>query len=115
MHLQVFTFDRIFCDFIQAVALVNTRIPFRLLWLLILGTLVSVDNAIAGDLNDDKQVDLEDGGLALIILSAHTVSETITLDREVDGDGKVGFAEVICIMEKIAGVRDSQSWRLPKQ
>ena len=70
------------------------------------GTWVYPPEQIPGDLNADDELNLEDAVLALMILSGNTVGTGISLDREVDGDGKVGLADAIYILEKVAGLRD---------
>jgi uncharacterized protein YkwD len=61
---------------------------------------------IPGDLDGNDVVGLEDAILALMVLSKTTVTATISLDNEVDGDYKIGLSEAIYIMQKIAGLRD---------
>lgn len=58
-----------------------------------------------GDLNDDCIVDLQDAIIALQIQSAITPISSIDLIADVNADGEIGLAEVICIMQKVAGVR----------
>ena len=60
-----------------------------------------------GDVNGDKNVTLADAILALKIACGVDVSgETISLSADVNEDGKIGLAEVIYIMQRVAGLRD---------
>jgi hypothetical protein len=56
-----------------------------------------------GDLNNDRAVDLKDAVIALQILSGILPDDMINATAEIDGDGKIGMAEVILIFQKMAG------------
>ncbi len=58
-----------------------------------------------GDLNDDCTVDLQDAIIALQIQSSITPISPIDLIADVNGDGKVGLAEVLYVMQHISQMR----------
>ncbi|MGD9972817.1 MAG: dockerin type I domain-containing protein [Desulfatirhabdiaceae bacterium] len=59
--------------------------------------------AILGDVNSDGLVDLEDIVMILTVLSGdNTLS--VNIEADVNGDEKIGMAEVIYILQKIAGL-----------
>ena len=60
-----------------------------------------------GDLNYSGTVDLADAILALKVLTGVPLPVNVTIHKESDanGDGKIGIAEVIYIMQKAAGLR----------
>jgi hypothetical protein len=58
-----------------------------------------------GDVNRDGKVDLLDAILAIRICIGMTPAEEVNTDTDVDGDGKIGMAEVIYILQKAAGLR----------
>ena len=57
-----------------------------------------------GDINGDQTVDLADGILAMQAATNGLVSEIIRKGADVNGDGKIGLAEVIYILQKISGL-----------
>jgi C1A family cysteine protease len=57
-----------------------------------------------GDINYDGVVGLDDANLALKILAGN--SALVYLEADVDGDGRIGFAESIYPLQTAAGVRD---------
>jgi hypothetical protein len=59
---------------------------------------------LLGDVNDDRVVDLKDVIVALQVVSGHTTGP-IRLAADVDGDGQVGLAEVVFVMDKVIGWR----------
>lgn len=58
----------------------------------------------SGDLNHLNGVDLADAVLALKVICGLNPSG-VFLDADVNGDGKIGLAEVIYILQKVAGLR----------
>jgi hypothetical protein len=58
-----------------------------------------------GDLNANCAVNLQDAIIALQIQSAVPPSDTIDLSADVNGDGKIGQAEVVYVLQKVAGIR----------
>ena len=52
---------------------------------------------VAGDLNGDGSLGLEDAVLALRIISNHQVPGPVDLDRELDQDGRIGLADALSI------------------
>ncbi len=65
-----------------------------------------IPKAGKGDVNRDDSVDLADAILALkVACEMGTSGENITVDADVNGDGKIGLAEVLYILEDISGLR----------
>ncbi len=64
---------------------------------------VSMALAIAGDVDNDLSVDMADAILVLKAVSG--IPATIHKDADVNGDGRIGLAEVLYILQKIAGTR----------
>lgn len=60
-----------------------------------------------GDLNGDLTVDFADAILAMQVISGISLSETVHKESDVNADGKIGMAEVIFILQKLAGFRDT--------
>jgi hypothetical protein len=60
---------------------------------------------LMGDLDDDGILRLQDAILALQFLSGFQPATVVSSLADVNGDGKIGLAEVIYIMQEIAGVR----------
>ena len=58
-----------------------------------------------GDLNADCIVDLKDAVIALQIQSVITPSGAINLSADINGDGRIGMAEAIYILQKMSGIR----------
>jgi len=56
-----------------------------------------------GDVNGDGAVNLEDVIKALQAVTGQTV-ESIYLEADADGDGRIGVAEAIMILRKLGGV-----------
>ena len=56
-----------------------------------------------GDLNDDGLINLEDAILAIQVCAGMTASTPIYKQADVNGDSKIGLAEVIYILQKVAG------------
>jgi uncharacterized repeat protein (TIGR03803 family) len=60
---------------------------------------------IPGDINHDSHVDLIDAILALQISAGKTPVQSVFPDADVNGDGKIGVAEAIYAMQKVAGMQ----------
>jgi hypothetical protein len=59
-----------------------------------------------GDLNNDDNVDLIDAIISLQVMSAiSSAAQTLYSRAEIDGDGKIGLADTVYILQKVAGVR----------
>ena len=58
-----------------------------------------------GDVNKDGNVDLLDAISALQVCIGITPAEEVNTNADVNGDGKIGVAEVIYILQKAAGLR----------
>jgi len=54
--------------------------------------------AVKGDINGDGQSDLKDTVLILQIIAGIQPESGISLSADVDGDGRIGIADVICAM-----------------
>jgi hypothetical protein len=62
--------------------------------------------AILGDVNGDRAVTLADAILALKVTGGlSTGGETVNKGASVNGDGKIGMAEVLYILQHAAGLR----------
>ena len=57
-----------------------------------------------GDVNGDEAVDMADAVLALQVLSGRQPADVKTA-ANVDGDGKIGLAEVVYILQKVGRAR----------
>ena len=62
------------------------------------------------DINGDSQVNLADGILSLQVLARVSVPEKVRSDyrgsdADVNGDGRVGLEELICILQKVCEER----------
>lgn len=61
---------------------------------------------MAGDLNNDGNVDLVDAILGLMILTqTDTAGEEIQLDADVDGNGYIDSRDLIYILQKVSNLR----------
>jgi M6 family metalloprotease-like protein len=58
-----------------------------------------------GDVNFSGDVDLADAILSIQVLAGMTPAGAVCKEADVDGDWKIGMAEVIYIMQKVAGMR----------
>ena len=66
----------------------------------------TVADILLGDVNNDGAVTIADAILACRVMSRMpTTGHTISSDADVNGDGKIGVAEVIYILQKVAGLR----------
>ena len=60
--------------------------------------------ATSGDLDNSKTIDLTDAVLALQIIAGLN-PEGVNLNADVNGDGKIGLAEVLYILQTVSGLR----------
>jgi hypothetical protein len=58
-----------------------------------------------GDLNHDNEVNLADAIIAMKVISHVPVAVPVYVEEEVNGDGRIGTAELLYILQKIAGLR----------
>lgn len=63
-------------------------------------------DVLKGDVNDDGGVDLMDAVLTLQIVIGLDINQAVYKAADVNSDNKIGFAEVIYIMQEVAGLRD---------
>ena len=68
-------------------------------------TQVTEDFSIKGDVNSDGAVNLADAIMALQVISRMITAQTVNKVADVNGDDKIGMAEVLYIMQNIAGMR----------
>ena len=61
--------------------------------------------ALPGDVNLSNKVDIADAILAMQLLSRMTPAGTVSRKADADGDGKIGLAEVLYVLQKAAGLR----------
>lgn len=61
--------------------------------------------SIIGDISGDSVITLADAIMSLQIVTGIAPNQTVSLNLEVNGDGKIGLPEVIYILQKTAGVR----------
>ena len=66
------------------------------------------DDDLMGDISGNQIVDMEDAILALKIIAGYNPAGII-FEADVDGDGKIGIAEVVYILQEIAGYRTQAS------
>ena len=66
---------------------------------------LSVSVILAGDINNDQVVNLADAILAIKVVAGQVVNSQVYRDADVNGDGKIGMAEAIYILQKAAGLR----------
>jgi len=60
---------------------------------------------VAGDLDGNGTMGLEDAILALMVISNQDVQGSVHPDREVDQDGKIGLADALYILQALAALR----------
>jgi uncharacterized protein YkwD len=60
---------------------------------------------LAGDLNGNGSLGLEDAILALMFISNHGAAGPVHLDREVDQDGKIGLSDALYILQALTALR----------
>ncbi|MCP4353719.1 MAG: hypothetical protein GY795_50370 [Desulfobacterales bacterium] len=65
---------------------------------------VTVSDALAGNINNDKIIDLQDAILGLKLLTGMD-AEDVYPGAEVNCDGKTGMQEVIYVFQVVAGIR----------
>lgn len=68
---------------------------------------ISVAGSIKhGDVNRDDNVTLADAILALkVACNLDAGGESVSIGADVNGDDKIGMAEVVYILQKVAGLR----------
>jgi len=59
-------------------------------------------SVMPGDINQDKQIDLTDAILALQIASGIDLDTLMNKAADVDGDGKIGLAEAVYVLQFVA-------------
>jgi hypothetical protein len=73
------------------------------------GAVVTKDFALTpfrpGDLNGDNAVDMADCIQAIRIMNGASAAAADVMAADVNGDGKIGMAEVVYILQKAAGLR----------
>jgi len=82
---------------ISSTDILNGDYPFAL----VTGTFTP----IPGDVDRDGNVNLTDAILAIRICAGITPSVSICPEADVNGDGKIGLAEVVYILQKVSGLR----------
>jgi hypothetical protein len=68
-------------------------------------TITAPPAIIAGDVNGDNAVDLEDAIIVLKILSGVSTTQPIKLEADVNKDGRIGIEEVVYILQHVAELR----------
>jgi len=66
---------------------------------------VTESSLAMGDVNNDLTVNLADAVLALQVISSIIPADRVHASADVNGDGKIGLAEVIYILQKVAWTR----------
>jgi hypothetical protein len=66
---------------------------------------MTIVEPLLGDLNNDRQVDLKDALLALRVLVGGDAGVSLNFRADVDGDRRVGSAELVYILQSVAGIR----------
>lgn len=69
----------------------------------------TVCNVLKGDLNSDGKITITDAILGLNVISKGNIAGILAKDAaycmDVNGDGKIGFAEVAYVLQKLTGIR----------
>jgi hypothetical protein len=77
-------------------------------FLIILGMVILISDpaaaGIPGDVNDDKKVDIADAILALQVMSQSSPGQ-IAAGADIDGDNRIGMAEVFYVLQGVAEQR----------
>jgi ligand-binding sensor domain-containing protein len=91
---------------VKALAIVQTK-PITLYAATEGGSIFNITlPAVLGDVNDDGNVDLSDAMMALrIIAGIAGANEKINPNADVNGDKKIGIAEVVYILQVVAKIR----------
>ena len=80
---------------------------------IITATLTIIDDptdVIAGDVNNDKSVDLADLILALQLMSNMPAIPDVFEGADINDDGRIGIEEVLYILQFISGMREAHVW-----
>ena len=66
----------------------------------------TISGVLLGDVNNDGIVTIADAILACQVMSRmSTAGQTVAFEADVNSDGKIGLAEVIYTLQKVAGMR----------
>ncbi|MBW2558618.1 MAG: fibronectin type III domain-containing protein [Deltaproteobacteria bacterium] len=65
----------------------------------------TTDNAVPGDIDNNKIIDLKDAILGLQLLSGMEPASTIYKETDLNGDKKIGMEEVIYILQHVSELR----------
>ena len=63
-----------------------------------------VNVVIPGDIDDNKEINLKDALLACKICSGISVDSTVYKEADINGDGKIGIAEILYILRILAAL-----------
>jgi hypothetical protein len=74
-------------------------------WDAFVAKIIDNQSALMGDLNNDGKTDLTDLIISLQIVCNILPSASINITADANGDGKIGVAESVFILEKTAGLR----------
>ena len=66
---------------------------------------MTIVEPLLGDLNDDRQVDLKDALVAFRVLVGGEAGVSLNFRADVDGDYRAGQAELVYILQSVAGIR----------
>ena len=70
-------------------------------------TAFTIHSATEGDIDHDGEVDLNDLILSLQVLTGIASSPDVHKEADFNFDGRIGFHEVLYIMDKASGLRDN--------
>ncbi len=68
-------------------------------------TVAGVSGSLKGDVDGNGKVELKDAVIALKILAGMPPGAAVMIGADVNNDGKIGVAEVVYILQKVAGKR----------
>ena len=57
------------------------------------------------DVNQDGVLDIKDAILSMQVLAGVTPAQPVSKDADIDGDRRIGLAEAIYVLQKVAGLR----------
>jgi len=80
---------------------------------IISATLTIIDDpkdVIAGDVNNDKLVDLADLILALQVINKSADAQEVFRGADINDDGRIGIEEVLYILQVMSGMREAHVW-----